>query len=502
MAIEGTYRQGEAKPPPLHPLRASCNDHQLGHFWDEFEEKSPDLFFETAADCKIGIVEVAASSNSDISGYNGAEGAVASWVSTGNDLDVVLKRELPSSVSRVFIVQRLNSWSRVNATFETFCRVCVFCRITPRFLNIVTGFVRKFSSKDEDFMACYSDFSYPDSWKGSGKIENTSTGKDCQASLCYNIRHFERHGRALEGPWSCRQSAIHQTYCPSTERSSWIVIQPPQYFDSGLQDGGPISTLHPLGLHIQYLAVAILNWRAYLDYIAEKLKLLNEQVAICKPYHEFEIDFSSMQQVHNLRQKLFYAHSILKNTANTLSSIGTHEHCIARIGKLSTCIHDQFQRELRNMSSELKNYGQTVRKLLSQSNDIRLMYDDILKFHGQELMHHNGVRLAQMAQADSVETKVMVSLVDKTSQDSRTMRIVTIVALCYLPANLVVSFFSTTLVWFESESEAVQSSSKYVLRVHQEIWIAALTTLILTATTFFVWSWRERREKNTQLELD
>jgi hypothetical protein len=52
-------------------------------------------------------------------------------------------------------------------------------------------------------------------------------------------------------------------------------------------------------------------------------------------------------------------------------------------------------------------------------------------------MHHNSVRLAQMAQADSVETKVMVSLADKTSQDSRTMRIATLVALCYLPANLV-----------------------------------------------------------------
>jgi hypothetical protein len=80
-----------------------------------------------------------------------------------------------------------------------------------------------------------------------------------------------------------------------------------------------------------------------------------------------------MQQIHILRQKLFYAHSILRNTANTLALIRTHEHSIARISKLSTCIHDDFQRELRNISGELRHYDQTVRELLSQSNDIRLL---------------------------------------------------------------------------------------------------------------------------------
>jgi hypothetical protein len=52
-------------------------------------------------------------------------------------------------------------------------------------------------------------------------------------------------------------------------------------------------------------------------------------------------------------------------------------------------------------------------------------------------MHNNGLRLTQIALADSAETKAIVSLTDKTSQDSRTMRIATVVAMFYLPANLV-----------------------------------------------------------------
>lgn len=56
-------------------------------------------------------------------------------------------------------------------------------------------------------------------------------------------------------------------------------------------------------------------------------------------------------------------------------------------------------------------------------------------------MHNNGVRLAQIAQADSTETKVMVSLADRTSRDSRTMRIATVIAMLYLPASLVMVRF-------------------------------------------------------------
>lgn len=68
---------------------------------------------------------------------------------------------------------------------------------------------------------------------------------------------------------------------------------------------------------------------------------------------------------------------------------------------------------------------------------ILFKYDDILRLHGRELMHHNSMELTRIAYAQSVETKLMVSLADRTRQDSRTMRIATVIAMLYLPANLV-----------------------------------------------------------------
>ncbi|KAI1255335.1 hypothetical protein MGN70_003400 [Eutypa lata] len=95
----------------------------------------------------------------------------------------------------------------------------------------------------------------------------------------------------------------------------------------------------------------------------------------------------------------------------------------------------------------------------------------------------------------------MATLADKTYQDSRTMRIATLVAMFYLPANLVMSFFSTILVWYESadgvSSGDIGGSSEYnaSLRIHREMWIAVLTTFILTTCTLAVSWWWERREK-------
>ena len=63
--------------------------------------------------------------------------------------------------------------------------------------------------------------------------------------------------------------------------------------------------------------------------------------------------------------------------------------------------------------------------------------NDILRFRDQESLYDNGIHLARMAQQDGFEKKLMVKLADNTARDSRTMRIATVVAIIYLPANLV-----------------------------------------------------------------
>ncbi|KAI8628747.1 hypothetical protein F5Y19DRAFT_476291 [Xylariaceae sp. FL1651] len=482
-------------------------------FWPEFETRITDLF-SASDNCRVGVFENLSSHQStrqhtcDIAQSHKKDPSIR-LISSLEELNTVLRQTSSHPSSRVFFLYRYNSWSRMDISIEMFQALYTTTHITPQFLKIVMGLGRKMSSRDESFMSCYT---HQTSQKRLRQREQEADrgpilGKSGESGhsnqeddkltppvvgICYNIRHFECHGRSLEDPWSCRQSAIHHNYNTDEDWSDWIIIQPPLRFTRNFGNECLSGSNHPMELHLHYLSTGVAGWREYLNYLSNNLKALNEEIVISKPYREYRIGFSSRQKVHALRLKLHHARSILVNTLNIIVTIRTHEETTADLRKLPQRVHQDFQRELDNIVSELQNHEQTVQELLSVASDTGLMYDGVLKYHGQELLHDNSLRLTQIAQNDAYETRTMAALANKTFQDSRTVKIATVIAMFYLPANLVTSFFSTTFVWFDN------SGHDFTLRIRQEAWIAGLTTLVLVVGTKFLSWWWERNEKKKQ----
>ncbi|KAL8998433.1 MAG: hypothetical protein Q9188_006097 [Gyalolechia gomerana] len=335
-----------------------------------------------------------------------------------------------------------------------FKALCTNDQITPQFLRFIFGLGKTVTSFDEDYMASYHEIYAREEGRseaaekrnGDRKHGNDEKLRAEFYDLCYNIRHFELHGRELEDPWSCRQSAIHQKYYFTNNRSNWIIVQPPVLFSIALKGLGPVQMAHPMGLHVWYLTAAMANWRPYLNYITERLTEMDRKVSFPKPFREYEVNFSFSQQIHVLRQKLNHARYILENTQDTLASIKSHAQKVVQSSNLPTLETESLQYRLENVSSELCNYLSITCKLLRFSQDIRLMNNDILRFRDQELLYDNGLSLARIGQADVLERKTMVVLADGTARDSRTVRIATVIAILYLPANLVIQFFSSSLI--------------------------------------------------------
>jgi hypothetical protein len=66
--------------------------------------------------------------------------------------------------------------------------VCHFAEITPFFLHFLVGLGRKFSSKDEDFMSCYSTFASENTPPVSSLGSETETHSDSLwGEPCENI---------------------------------------------------------------------------------------------------------------------------------------------------------------------------------------------------------------------------------------------------------------------------------------------------------------------------
>ena len=72
-------------------------------------------------------------------------------------------------------------------------------------------------------------------------------------------------------------------------------------------------------------------------------------------------------------------------------------------------------------------------QLLTRCLQIR----SVLELRNQDLLNMNGKQLHSITEANSRETQVMAEIAQCTYNDSRMMRIATVIALVYLPANLV-----------------------------------------------------------------
>jgi len=67
----------------------------------------------------------------------------------------------------------------------------------------------------------------------------------------------------------------------------------------------------------------------------------------------------------------------------------------------------------------------------------------ILEFRNQEVMKANGIQLQKIAENDSEGKKAVADIAQWTYNDSRTMRIATVIAMLYLPASLVLVSHAT-----------------------------------------------------------
>lgn len=60
-----------------------------------------------------------------------------------------------------------------------------------------------------------------------------------------------------------------------------------------------------------------------------------------------------------------------------------------------------------------------------------------MELRNQELLRLNMSQLQQLAEVNGVETKYMAQIAEQTNRDSQTVRVATVIAMVYLPANAV-----------------------------------------------------------------
>jgi hypothetical protein len=75
-------------------------------------------------------------------------------------------------------------------TLEMFKAVCTFDQITPQFLHLIFGFGRKARSFDEDYMACYHQFSFNEKTKSETLVEESGEGHNLSDNQKTRVKSY------------------------------------------------------------------------------------------------------------------------------------------------------------------------------------------------------------------------------------------------------------------------------------------------------------------------
>jgi hypothetical protein len=81
-----------------------------------------------------------------------------------------------------------------------------------------------------------------------------------------------------------------------------------------------------------------------------------------------------------MRRKLNHALCILEAAIDIVGTISDYSNALEEPAGIGTRLQQAFQRELQQISNDLRQHARTVRKLLSFSEDIRLLVLDLYPY--------------------------------------------------------------------------------------------------------------------------
>ena len=202
---------------------------------------------------------------------------------------------------------------------------------------------------------------------------------------------------------------------------------------------------------------------------------MDAKLSISKPYAEFDTDFSTSQALHLLKKQLLLALEVVDGVSRITQKLLIHLCDPRTFSNVLSQINMKL--DLGQISSDMEGHKATIRHLLQVVESIGALNRDILALRNQELLVQNSHVLSQLAQASANESKSITAMTNKTQQDSRVMRIATVIAMVYLPANLVLSFFSTSLVELRTTTQAESTSAR--IMVFDQVWVAVVSSFLL-----------------------
>ncbi|KAF2809500.1 uncharacterized protein BDZ99DRAFT_463282 [Mytilinidion resinicola] len=388
-------------------------------------------------------------------------GNVTQRLATDRDTMQDIVKEGKSEAQQVFyIIRQKNTFSRLLITQMGIQIILEGHRVFTPFFDALTAFGFK---RDDDHRVW-------DSFYSSG-LDGNETNSVIE--LCYVVRYVERNNRSPKNPWSLRQTGIYQQTILHQQNSTWILLQPSQNLYDDLKEklyGRPTGSDTPIRssylLHLDFLSSMASNWGEYIEYLWAEMdkvddKACNSEIRLGKR-NDYDVSFSDCQKLQRRRRILLRTMSVLESCLTLAKDL---ENLHWKLRSSNVVEDNRFVDGIRIYKAQIHMHQRNLRFMMEYIRGTTYMLSDILNSRSDEMTLKT--------------SQTMQESLALNQNDSRILKLLSIIATIYLPASLMATLFSSNLIELKQGNEG-----RGHFQAVPGFWLYIVVTSILTVVTF------------------
>ncbi|KAF8458674.1 hypothetical protein BGX38DRAFT_1152590 [Terfezia claveryi] len=330
--------------------------------------------------------------------------------------------------------------------------------------------------------------------------------------VCYILRHVERAEMDRPNSWTIRKTAFYQKFSSQLAQSHSLLIEPSTALQQQLATVlTPQSTSaidfpkHWTTFPMMCLGTISINWRTYINFMSSEIEKIHtkfkfEQLERLEPQISTDlarVTFTDLRTLQTFVDKGLHSIHVLDLNSEVLQVM--LEDC-EKIKLLESQMHNgevqryhEFQDVIQTRHREQLFCKKSLQSICDRAERISRMIGNTIALRDSSTMR-------ELTQISGREAVHIHALTEKTVEDTRAMKLLTLMALLYLPASFTAGFFGMGYV-------TLKSTTNGGVTVHStdELWFYLAITIplmFLTCLSYFLWGHLRKRRARREYQRE
>ncbi|KAI5804605.1 hypothetical protein EDC01DRAFT_426933 [Geopyxis carbonaria] len=341
-------------------------------------------------------------------------------------------KNLTGPVLSFVIMQPVYPWGQLQISDEVLKKLLTFNKNSPLLLDVINLFGDHIETANEEFPVYWEEYK-PDKVPAENQIDpfvSRTTEVGYNIKYAVNLQHLIKCTNMI---WVTRKMGVSAKHFVDAGNTAWNFIQPCSLFVERLkrvveQDKDRNwPRRHDIEIHLLAFESANQNWTSYITYLEGKYIGMNAAAFCWRPSVKDDLaymqnpesqglQFTDTQTLQCLKDKLLQISYALEINHGNLNSLRNGWSRLYKKHKRRNEIDARFANLLLIIHQQKSRANSLIERCTSLQSLIPAM-------------------LARR------ENAVMRMLSEKSMENSRSMKVITIFTLCYLPPSFVATFF-------------------------------------------------------------